>query len=108
MSFIKVFFASVLGFFASIVLVMLLSVGILAAIIASIDSEDAPNVRSNSVLVIDLAKNYPEHDANEGFAELTGGGAISLRELGATLDAAADDNNIVGIRLKASGSPGTW
>ncbi|MBC8144152.1 MAG: signal peptide peptidase SppA [bacterium] len=108
MSFIKVFFASVLGFFSSIVLVVLLSFGVIAAIIASVDSEEAPRVRTNSVLVIDLSKSYPEYNSTEGFAEITGGGDVTLRELAASVRAAATDERIAGIRLKSTGSPGTW
>jgi protease IV len=109
MSFLKVFFASVLGFFVSLALVALVVVGIFAAAIASLDTEPTVNVRSNSVLVVDLAKSYPEHRATEGIAELASAGtAISLRELVAAIEDASEDSRISGMRIKASGNPGSW
>jgi protease-4 len=109
MSFLKVFFASVLGFFTSLALIALVFVGIIAAIIASAGDQADVSVRSNSVLEIDLSKSFPEHVSTEGFRELASGrSSISLRELVAAVDAAASDPRIEGLRVKASGSPGSW
>jgi protease-4 len=110
MSFFKVFFATVLGFFTSLILIVLLAVGIVAALIASFGSENVVHVATRSVLTIDLSKSYPEHQAIAGLTDLArgGAGALSLRELVAAIDHAASDGRIAAIRLEASGSPGSW
>ncbi|HVK37650.1 MAG TPA: signal peptide peptidase SppA, partial [Candidatus Kapabacteria bacterium] len=109
MSFFKVFFASVLGFFVSLTLIVLLAIGTIAAIVASVDREQQVDVEAASVLVLDLSKDFPEYRTSEGLRELAGGRAsITAREVIAALEEAAGDSRIAGLRIEASGRPGSW
>ena len=108
MSFFKVLLASVLGFFTSLFLIALLSIAVIGALIAGLDHESEPVVASGTVLEIDLTKAYPEYSSVESFDDLAGEGAVTLREVVAAIDAARDDSRIVGVRLKVTGSPGSW
>lgn len=109
MSFFKVFFATVLGFFASLLLLALLFVGFVAALVATFDAEEAVDVRANSVLELDLSDDLSEFRATEGIRELLAGGrSTTVREAVAALDAAAGDSRISGLRIRASGQPDSW
>jgi protease IV len=109
MSFFKVFFATVLGFFVSILILVFLAVGVIAAIVSSIGSEEQVTVAAHSVLELDLAKDIPEYRSAQGLRELTGSRpGVTVREVVSAIEAAADDSRIAGLRIKASGKPGSW
>ncbi len=66
------------------------------------------SVASGSVLELDLAGVTGEGPAGVDFGPLFGGGAMSLWDLGRTIDAAAEDDDIVAIRMVLRGSFMGW
>ena len=109
MTFFKTLLASALGFFLSLAIVMLLFFVSIIGFISSVGSDQAPAVRSGSLLTIEFGNSLPEHSAVESFRELFGeGGSLALRDYLWAIDDAAEDEKIVGIWLKPSGFPGDW
>lgn len=97
--FFKMFFASFLALF---VFVMIIFFFILAIVGAAV-SKDKPEVASNSVLMLDLSKVYPEKTQSDPFAELTGeGDQVSLFNVLRLIQHAKTDDKIKGIYIDAN------
>ncbi len=104
--FFKFMFASMLGTFLLIVLVTLISVGIVAAIVATASSDETI-ITTNTLLVVKLNKEIADRGTKTkfvmGFAgpEKTAG----LNDILDNLKKAATDKNITGIYLDLSDIP---
>jgi len=109
MTFLKTLFASVLGFFISLLLLFGLMVLFIIGIINSATKEQEHTVVRGSVLVIEPDGAIPEYVASESFAEIAGeGGQPTVREYLERIDAAAGDDNISGIWLRLGSYGGNW
>ena len=103
-SFFKIVFASLL----SLIIFSLLGILIIAGIAASLSNEEPKQVISNSVLVLDLAENFPEQTKSDAFTELLSkkkGKVPSLSTLINLIHFAAKDSSIKGIYIKCQQNP---
>jgi protease IV len=103
-SFFKIVFASLL----SLIIFSLLGILIIAGIVASLSNEEPKQVISNSVLVLDLAENFPEQTKSDAFTELLSkkkGKVPSLSTLINLIHFAAKDSSIKGIYIKCQQNP---
>lgn len=100
-SFFKIFFAALLAIFVFCFLIFLLLIGAAKSLADKEDSE----VADNSVLVIDLAKHFPEHGASTPFGILDGEEETpSLFDVVRLIAEAGEDENIAGIYLSMDGN----
>ncbi|MDY7003918.1 MAG: signal peptide peptidase SppA [Cyanobacteriota bacterium] len=115
--FFKYTFASLIGSLLGIALIIGLGFGGLIFLVGSIASKAkdiGPQVKDKSVLVFDLATNItdtsPISSTGEALQEALSGdqpATISLRKAINALDAAAQDEKIIGLYIKGSSTPGT-
>jgi protease-4 len=97
--FFKMFFASFLALFVFILIVFFFILAIVGAAV----SKDKPEVASNSVLMLDLSKPYPEKTQSDPFAELSGeGNPVSLFNVLRLIQHAKTDDKIKGIYIDAN------
>ncbi|NER01278.1 MAG: hypothetical protein F6K17_00815 [Okeania sp. SIO3C4] len=114
--FFKYTFASLIGSLLGIALIVGLGFGGLIFIVGSIASKAkdiGPQVKDKSVLVFDLATNItdtrPISNTGEALQEALSGdqpATITLRKAINALDAAAQDEKIIGLYIKGSSTPG--
>ena len=115
--FLKIFLASALGTFASLVaLIALLGLGagsLVVFLLATASVEAEPEVEDKSILVFDLAiditDSVPAYGAGIVFEETLVGAsnrAISLRAALDSLEQAAEDDSIVGLYIKGNTEEG--
>lgn len=107
-SFFKIFFASLLAIVVFCVLLFFIFLGIVS--VAS--SSDKPTIAANSVLVLDLSKNYPDFqqpsiEFNLNLKKLSSQ-PPSLYDVVRMIDYARNDANIKGIYIKADGNDNGW
>ena len=103
-SFFKIVFASLL----SLIIFSVLGILIIAGFAASLSNEEPKQVISNSVLVLDLAENFPEQTKSDAFTELLSkkkGKVPSLSTLINLIHFAAKDSSIKGIYIKCQQNP---
>jgi len=105
--FFKYLFASMLGFFLSIVIVFLICFVVVVGIISSIDSDKTVVVSNNSVLFLNLDQAITERTPKNPFGNLpiVGGEekeAIGLNDFLKALQKAKTDDNIKCIYLNVS------
>lgn len=115
--FFKYTFASLIGSLLGIALIIGLGFGGLIFVVGSIASKAkdiGPKVKDKSILVFDLATNItdtsPISSTGEALQEALSGdqpATIGLRKAINTLDAAAQDEKIIGLYIKGSSTPGT-
>jgi protease-4 len=109
--FFKFFFASLSAMVVAGILFFLVFFAIIGAISQSVSSafndDGFAVVKDNSILLIDLTKDYHELGQNNALALFTGGDSRStgLLDLMKCIDKAKNDPKIKGIYLKAGGSP---
>jgi protease IV len=101
--FFKFMFASMLGVFLSLFLIMLLTIGGIMAIVAASDS-DKIKVDPNSVLHIKFEEELVDRGSkspfdNFDFSTFTSSPKLGLKDVLESLDNAKEDNNIKGIFL---------
>ncbi|MEO5673179.1 MAG: signal peptide peptidase SppA [Chitinophagales bacterium] len=105
MSFWKIFFGSLLGFLAGLMLVVIFFIIIIGGIVATFSNQEPVSVKEKSILSLDLDYQIPEQSNYEPFT------VFSLRDFGATLNPgvhdivknirkAKEDSNIGGIYLQ--------
>lgn len=114
--FFKYTFASLIGSLLGIALIVGLGFGGLIFIVGSIASKAkdiGPQVKDKSILVFDLATNItdtsPISSTGEALQEALSGdqpATITLRKTINALDAAAQDEKIIGLYIKGSSMPG--
>ncbi|GGA26463.1 signal peptide peptidase SppA [Okeania sp. KiyG1] len=114
--FFKYTFASLIGSLLGIALIISLGFGGLIFLVGSIASKAkdiGPQVKDKSVLVFDLATNItdtrPISSTGEALQEALSGdqpATITLRKAINALDAAAQDEKIIGLYIKGSSTPG--
>ncbi len=109
MSFIKALFASILGFFIAIGLVVGLMVMVVIGIINSATADKEVSVPTASVLKIEPEGAITEYVGNESFADMAAGSSqVTLAEYLARIETAAGDDRIKGILLQLGGYAGGW
>lgn len=110
--FFKQTFASVIGSLTGLIIFFTLGTTALIMLLAAIASQDtAPEVKNNSVLVIDLSLSIQDHDPNSTTTEaindaLSGekDNIIALRKMVDAIDKASTDQRIKAIYLDGSQS----
>ncbi len=110
--FFKFMFASMLGFFITLIIVFFLMVGIIASI-ATIASKETVVVKENSVLHLKLTTEIVDRGGGSpfetfDFMTFSPSRAIGLNDLLKSLEKAAEDDNIAGIFLDLSIIPAGW
>lgn len=109
--FFKFFFASLLALAVAGVLFFVVFFMIIGAVSQSISgafsSEETTILKDNSILSIDLTKDYHELGQSNSLALFTGGDSksIGLLDLLKSIKLAKNDTKIKGIYLKTGGSP---
>ncbi|MBK7850373.1 MAG: signal peptide peptidase SppA [Bacteroidetes bacterium] len=106
--FFKFMFASMLGFFLSIMVIFVISLFLIAGILSAVKSDTEISIDDNSILEITL--NYPirERSANNPFEGFSFGNLIPERDMGLddvlkNIRKAKNDPKIKGIFLNLSG-----
>jgi protease-4 len=103
-NFFKTFFAALLALVVFTILFFLFFIGFSASLV----SQPAAVVNNNSVLVVDLEKNYPEVNSIDPFTSAFNLGSIeapTLYDLTEAIRDAARNDKIKGIYLKSGLSP---
>lgn len=101
--FFKMMFASALGVFVAISLIVTLSIFILIGVATSLGSSSSYSPAPNSVFKIHLNGSLADNTIESPFALLMGDfeNALSLKDLQASIRLAKDNKNIQGIYLEA-------
>lgn len=105
--FFKYVFATVTGVVISFFLLFLIGLAIIAGLVSSFESDKSVDVKSNSVLHIDLSQTITERTTKSPFDELdipgmSGGKNIGLNDIIAGIEGAKTDDRIKGIYLDIS------
>ena len=99
-NFLKILLGSCLGTLIALALLVVIGVSVVGGLAAN--SQDKPEVVSNSILTLDL-QGLPELSGNaqddDPFAALKGEEKLGLHDVVRAIEAAADDDNIKGIFL---------
>lgn len=109
--FFKYFLASLLAIVVSGILLAFIFFGIMGALVSSATSQQVAVIRDNSVLEIDISKAISEIPQANILSAITGGNngsSVGLFEAIRSIEAAAKDEKIKGIYLKASGNANGW
>ncbi len=105
-NFFKIFFASLLALIVFTMLAFFVFVGIIG-LIASASTSDAPEIKSKSVLVLDLSETFPEQSKEDPFAvfmNTTDKEIPSLYDMVRMIKAAKNDTLIKGIYIQGAGN----
>lgn len=98
-SFFKIFFAS----FLSLVIFSLICLFIGIALVATLASNDKPEIPAKSVLVIDLSETFHEQKQNDPFTVVTGDNDVpGLFDVVRLINHAKTDGDISGIYIRAN------
>lgn len=104
--FFRVVFGSALGFIIASVVLSFLSIIMLVAIVAAVDTTEETTIESNSVLELTLNTPIDERAAENPFADLDLGSYsqtnTGLDDILASLKNAAEDDHIKGVSLNLS------
>lgn len=103
-NFFKIFLASLLALFIFSIIGFVLLIGMASGL----SKEEQKTVAPNSVLVIDIAENFPEQTKSDAVTELLNkkkGKVPSLSELIALIHHAKTDSTIKGIYIKCQQNP---
>jgi protease-4 len=109
--FFKFFFASLLALMVAGALFFVVFFAIVGAISKSVTNafsdDSATLVKDNSILYIDLSKDYHELGQSNSLSLFTGGDSrsVGLLDLMKSIEKAKSDKRVKGIYLKANGSP---
>ena len=103
--FFKYFFASVLGTFSAIILLLVLSFLFLMALVAIVDTDEDVTISSNTILELELKSQLPERSYFDpiGISNLLStniGKKVGLNDVIKSINKAEDDENISGIFIK--------
>ena len=104
----KNFFTIVLASLVSLIVFSIMGLVFIFVIAAVISVEEPKQIASNSVLVIDVAENFPEQSKSDAFTEFLSkkkGKLPSLSELVALIQHAKTDPTIKGIYIKCQQNP---
>src|SRR4029078_7383918 len=94
---------------AAVLLVLLLApVALFWYFVRSLEGGHPVSVESGSVLELDLGAVSGEGPSAIDLGSLFGGGAMSLWDLGRTIDRAAKDDDVVAMRLVLRGAQMGW
>lgn len=105
-NFFKIFFASLLALIVFTMLAFFVFIGIIG-LIASASTSDAPEIKSKSVLVLDLSETFPEQSKEDPFAvfmNTTDKEIPSLYDMVRIIKAAKNDTLIKGIYIQGAGN----
>ncbi|MEO6681913.1 MAG: signal peptide peptidase SppA [Ginsengibacter sp.] len=103
-NFLKMFLAS----FVAIVVFTILTTGIFLLVISALVSPDKPSISQNSVLVLDLSKQYYEQATTDPLAILqmqAPGSTPGVYDIVRMLEYAKSDSAIKGLYIQASSNP---
>lgn len=105
-SFLKMFFASCLGFVVGTITLVLIGIFFIAAMVSALGGDKDVKVAGKSVLTIDLAQHYNERMDKDPLAAIAGGETETpgLYDAIRVIRHAATDDNIKGIYLNANGN----
>ena len=103
--FFKYFFASVLGTFSALILLMVLAFLFLITLISMIDTDEAVNISPNTILELEFKSNLPERSFYDpiGLSNLFSTNLskrVGLNDVIKNIKKAENDENILGIYLK--------
>lgn len=103
--FLKYFFASVLGTFSALILLMVLSFLFLMALVTMVDTDKVASISSNTILELELKRELPERSYFDpiGISNLLStsiGKKVGLNDVIKNINKAENDENISGIFLK--------
>ncbi len=104
----KNFFKIVLASFVSLVIFSILGLVFIFVIATALSYEEPKQIAPNSVLVLDIADNFPEQAKNDAFTELLNkkkGKVSGLSELIGLIRHAKTDPSINGIYIKCQQNP---
>jgi protease IV len=106
--FFKFMFASMLGTFLTLVVIMFISLMVLVGMVYSLKDEGKTKVEKNSVLEIRLNENITERGSDESMPKIdpfsqTIETSLGLNQIVRSIENAADDENIKGIFLNVEG-----
>lgn len=99
-SFFKTFFAALLALIVFCFIVFL----IIVAAVKGLADKDKPDVADKSVLLLDLSKHFPEHEAGNPFGSFGEETPPTLSEVVRLIAAAKTDKHIGGIYLSIDGN----
>src|SRR5829696_4430375 len=102
--FFKIMFASMLGTFLTLLIIMFISLMVMFGVIYSMKDESKTKVEKNSVLQIKLTEKIKEHGSDKMFPSIDPfsqeiDAAIGLDGILASIKRAAEDESIKGIYL---------
>lgn len=103
-SFFKIFFASCLSLIVFFAILMLVFFGVIYTLVSS----DKPEIKSTSVLVLDLGKTYHEQQSDGPMAFIqnrSAGSVPGIYDVVRMLDYAKGDSSIKGLYIKATTNP---
>jgi protease-4 len=104
----KNFFTIVLASLVSLIVFSIMGIVFIFVIAAVISVEEPKKIASNSVLVLDVAENFPEQSKSDAFTEFLSkkkGKLPSLSELVTLIHHAKTDPSIKGIYIKCQQNP---
>jgi protease IV len=106
--FFKFMFASMLGTFLTLMVIMFLSLMIFFGMVYSLKDDEKAKVEKNSVLEIRLDEKIVERGSDESFPKIdplaqTIETSLGLNQIISSIEKAADDENIKGIFLNVEG-----
>lgn len=99
-SFFKTFFAALLALVVFSVIILLVMIGV----VKGLSDKEQSELEAKSVLLIDLSKHYPEHQAGSAFSSFGEEQPPTLFELIRLIRHAKDDENISGIYVSMDGN----
>ncbi|HUC80503.1 MAG TPA: signal peptide peptidase SppA [Flavisolibacter sp.] len=103
-SFFKTFFAALLALVVFSLLIFLLLVGVAKGLSDGADVE----VKDKSVLNIDLAQRFAEHQVSDALSTISGEDVPSLSELVRLIHHAKDDDKISGMYISLDGNANSY
>ncbi len=107
MKFLSTLVANILGTFIAIGI--LLFIGFLFVVALAATGDQAPAIRSGSVLVVDLEGSVPERVSGDPLSQLLSGeAAYGLADLTHAIEEAASDNRIAGLWIKPGMVTSSW
>ncbi|TVR77685.1 MAG: signal peptide peptidase SppA [Chitinophagaceae bacterium] len=103
-SFFKIFFATILGFFTSLIILFFFGMIMIFAIVSSFSKEEKVSLEPNTILKLDLNYQIPERTSNNpfdriSFPSMESTNFLGLDEITTNIRKAAQSDDVKGIYL---------
>jgi protease-4 len=112
MNFLKIMFGSMLGFFLSLILFVIILFGIIAGAVSTMKDGEKVDIKEKSVLQLDFGLGISERTPNNPLKFLARNGntdmPIGLDDILASINHAATDENIKGIYINVEAIGSGW